>query len=336
MNQPANKPTETMPKWLAFVLTKRVPCAFLVVAMLTSAYWLNVVLGGIPLLGFLFMLMGMMLHLAVPGVFAMVLLGGGLAYALQVGAIAALVILVISAGSWNAVLIFLGLFVAIPLMMGLALLRSGLASSAWLIAVAMFVAVSLGLVFAMNAEASGLQDFVLQMFKPMFDDMVAALPAGEAEAIGSVRKLQDIMVQIFPGLLMFGLWTIWWSDLLFARKTAKKYGFYRGDESDVLSLSFPKYLVYITLAFVMLASFTTGDMQYILSNGSLLLLGLISVQGIAVAHVWLKHRAMTNTLILMYITLFFWSMVIAVFTIIGLLDFWFNFRRNAISATGEK
>jgi len=336
MNQPADQQRDPMPKLLEFLLTKHLPCAFLVVAMLTSAYWLNVVFGGIPLLGFLFVLVGMLLHLAVPSVFAMILFGGGLKYALQVGGIAALAILLISAGSMDATFIFLGLFVAIPILMGLALLRSGLASSAWLIAVLMFVAVLVGLVFAMNDEASSMQDFVLQMFKPMFDNMIAALPVGEVEAIASVRNLQDMMVQIFPGLLMFGFWMVWWSDLLFARKTAKKYGFYRGDESDVLSLSFPKYFVYLTLAFVMLASFSTGDMQYIASNALLLLLGLISVQGVVVAHVWLKHRRMTNTLILMYITLFFWSVVIAVFTIIGLLDFWFNFRRNAISATGEK
>ncbi|MDX8387560.1 MAG: DUF2232 domain-containing protein [Ghiorsea sp.] len=334
MNQEPEQNGKVMPKMVEFFLTKRVPCAFIVVAMLTSAYWFNVLFGEIPLLGFLFVLVGMLLHLAVPGVFALVLFGGGLAYSLQVGGIAALLILLLSSGSFYAVLIFFSLFVMVPVIAASVLQTKGLSQSAWILAVAMFVIVLVALMVGMDAD--GMKAFVSEQFKPMFDNMVTSLPVGETDAVESIRQLQNMMIQIFPGLLVLSFWMVWWSSILYARKYAKEYGFYQGDQSEMLQLFLPKQLVFGLLLFSALTIMADGDLQYIATNGLLVLSGLIAVQGIAVAHAWLKSRGMMNTIVVMYVMLFFWSVVVLVFMMIGLLDIWFNFRRNIVPATGGK
>jgi len=334
MNQEPSLQLKRMPKWLEFVLTKRFPCALMVVFMLTSAYWFNVLFGNIPLIGFLMLLVGMVLHLAVPSVFALVLFGGGLVFSLQVGGIAALLILLLSSGSMYAVLVFLALFAVVPVMTGLTMQQRGLGQASWLLAVSLLVTVFVALMIAMDSE--GLKEYVSQLFKPLFNSMVAEIPVGEKEALSSIRQLQNIMVEIFPGLLVISVWLAWWGDILFARKIAKGYGFYQGDESTMLSLVLPKKLVYVLLAFAAIANMTDGDIQYVAVNGLLVLAGLMAVQGISVAHTWLKSRGMMNTIVVMYMMLFFWSVMVLAFVMIGLLDIWFNFRRNIVSTTGEK
>jgi uncharacterized protein YybS (DUF2232 family) len=334
MSQEPVQSGKQMPKMVEFFLTKRVPCAFMVVVMLTSAYWFNVLFGEIPLLGFLFVLVGMLLHLAVPGVFVLVLFGGGLSYSLQVGGISALLILLLSSGSFYATLIFISLFVLVPVYTASVFQRQGLSQAAWILAVAMFVIVVIALMIGMDAE--GIKAFVSQLFKPMFDNMVTSLPVGETEAVASIRQLQDMMIQIFPGLLALSFWLTWWANILYARKYAKEYGFYLGDQGDMLQLFLPKQLVYGLLLFSTLSVLAEGDLQYIATNALLVLSGLMAVQGIAVVHAWLKSRGMMNTIVVMYVMLFFWSVVVLFFMLVGLLDVWFNFRRNIVSATGGK
>jgi hypothetical protein len=334
MNQDSAHNGTTMPRALDFFLTKRVPCALLAVMMLTSAYWFNVLFGNIPLLGFLFVLVGMLLHLAVPGLFALVMFGGGLKYSLQVGGIAALSVLLLSSGSFYAMLIFMALFVALPVMTAVVIQRQGLGKAAWLLALGLFLAVVLALTISSNAES--IEAFVNQLFKPIFDNMVASLPPGETEAVLQIHQLQAMMVEIFPGILAFGLWVFWWGFILYARKTAVKYSFYQGDNSEILTLLLPKQLVYVLLVFIGLANIAAGDVQYVALNGVLVIAGLVSVQGVMVVHTWLKSREMLNTIIVMYVMLFFWSFIVVVFVLIGLLDIWFNFRRNLVSTTGEK
>ncbi len=334
MNQEPELIGKSMPKMVEFFLTNRIPCAFMVVMMLTSAYWFNLLFANIPLLGFLLLLVGMVLHLAVPGVFALVLFGGGLTYSLQVGGIATLLLLLLSSGSFYAALVFISLFVVFPVMTALVMQYQGLGRASWMLAVAMLLIVMIALIIGM--DAGGIKAFVSQMFKPMFDTMISNLPVGETEAIAQTRQLQSLMVQVFPGLLVFSLWLIWWGNILFARKYAMEYGFYRGDTSTMLQLFLPKQLVYALLVFAALSNLTDGDLQYVALNGLLVLAGLIAVQGTAVVHAWLKSRGMMNTIIVMYVMLFIWSFVIVFFMIVGLLDVWFNFRRNIVPATGEK
>jgi len=334
MNQEPAKQTLAMPKLLETLLTNKVPCAFLVLMMLTSAYWLNALFGSVPLLGFLALLLGSLLLMAVPTVFAVVLFGGGLSFSLQVGGIAGLAILLLSSGSIGITLVFLVLFMVLPVLAASQMqLSNGFDRASWFLALGLLIFT----MFAMWLVAdTGLKDLMLQMLAPMFNDMLAAVPAGETEALLSIAELRDVLVLILPGFLVFSIWLTWWGDILFARKIAKKYAFYRGDERTMLDIRLPPNIAYALIVAAALANMASGDVQYVAMNALLVLAGLLAVQGVAVVHVWLKSREMMNTIVVMYVMLFFWSVVVLFFMIVGLFDIWFNYRRNIVSAIGEK
>lgn len=334
MNQDTEQSPAALPKLVDFFLTNRVPCAAMVVVMLTAAYGFSVLFGHIPIIGFLMVVVGMLLNLAVPSVFALTLFGGGLFYSLQVGVIASALILFLSSGSMSITLLFFVVFVMASVFAARTMQRQGLGQAAWLLAVILFAVVILSLMVAM--DTTGIQAFVSELFKPMFDDMVRSVPAGEAQAVASVHQLQGWVINIFPGFMVLSLWFVWWGNIVYARKTAKRYGFYQGNESGMLTFALPSVSIYVWVAFAAVAWLATGDLQYIASNGLLVLSGLFAVQGVMVAHAWLESRNMVNTVIVMYVMLFFWSAVVVLFIVVGLLDFWFNFRRNMVSATGEK
>ncbi|WP_038250100.1 DUF2232 domain-containing protein [Ghiorsea bivora] len=334
MNQGTEQKPVALPKLADFFLTNRVPCAAMVVVMLTAAYGFSVLFGNLPIIGFLMLMVGMLLHLAVPSVFALILFGGGLFYSLQVGAIASALILFLSSGNMYVTLLFFVVFAVTPALTAKTMQREGLGQAAWVLAIVLFTVVILTLMIAM--DTTGIQAFVSELFKPMFDDMMKSAPVSETQALDAIRQLQSWVVKIFPGLLVFSLWFVWWGNIVYARKTAKRYGFYQGNENGMLDFALPTLLIYVWIAFAAMAWLATGDLQYIAMNGLLVLSGLVAVQGVMVAHAWFESRNMVNTIIVMYVMLFFWSAVIILFIVVGLLDFWFNFRRNMVSTTGEK
>ena len=325
---------EPMPKVVDLFLTNRVLCAVLAVMMLTSAYWFNMLVGNLRMVAFVFLMFGVLLHLAVPSLFALVSLGGGLKYSLQVGGIAAILLFVLSSGSLNTVLVFILLFVVLPAFAVQVMQQKGLGHAGWILALVLFF----GVAFAMMVSA-GSQDveaFVHQQFQPVFDTMISRIPPGAKSDIIAMQGLQSMMVKVFPGFFVFGLWIIWWSDLIFARKVAQKYGFYQGEEKDVLSFSLPKTVAFVLLIFLGFANLADGNLQYLALSGVMMLAGMLAVQGVVVAHAWLKSRSMMSTILVMYVMLFFWSFVVVIFALLGLVDIWFNFRRNIVSTTGEK
>ncbi|MDX8382226.1 MAG: DUF2232 domain-containing protein [Ghiorsea sp.] len=324
----------TMPRVVEMFLTNRVLCAALAVMMLSSVYWFDMLFGNLKLIAFIFLLVGVVLHLAVPSLFAVVTLGGGLKYSLQVGAIAALLLLALSSGSVYTSIVFLMLFVLLPVFATQTMQNRGLGQAAWLLALVLFT--GFAVVMMIGASPQGLEAFVHQQFQSVFDDMIARIPPEAKDDIISMHSLQDMMVKVFPGFFVLGLWLVWWVDLILAQKVAVKYGFYQGVSVDVLSLTLPKSLVYVLLVLMAFANIASGNMQYVAFSGAIVLAGLIALQGVIVGHAWMKNRGMGNAIIVMYVMLFFWSFVIVIFTFIGLLDIWFNFRRNFISTTGEK
>ncbi len=334
MSQDPTEQGVMMPKIVDVFLTNKAFCALLAVLMLTAVYWLDMLFGNLRLIAFLFLLVGVLLHLLVPSLLALVSLGGGPQYSLQVGGIAALMLLVLSSGSVSTALVFFMLFALLPTMAAQAMQRQGLGQAAWLLAMILFVGFATAMV--VGASPQDLEAFVHQQFKPMFDEMIARIPPEAKGDIASMHTLQGMMVKVFPGFFIFGLWMIWWGDLILARKIAQKYGFYQGVDSPVLSFALPKILVYVLLVLMGFANMATGNLQYLALSGVIVLAALIAVQGITVGHTWLKSKGMGNGVLVLYVMLFFWSFVLVIFTLIGLLDMWFNFRRNFVSATGEK
>ncbi len=334
MSQQPSPSGVMMPKVVDLFLTNKVPCAVLAVVMLSSVYWIDMLFGSLGVLALILVVFGVLLHLVVPGLFALVTLGGGLKYSLQTGAIAAILLLLFTSGSIGTAVVFFLLFVVLPSFSARLLQQQGMGQAAWLLALVLCSGVG----FAMVAGAGGqsVESLVQQQFQPVFDEMLASIPPGATAEVASVQHLQAVMVKVFPGFFILSLCLIWWSDVLLARKLAIHYGFYQGNTDGVLAFALPKVLVYVLLILLPFANMAEGNVQYLALGAAIVLAGLLAVQGVMVAHAWLKNRNMVNTIVVMYVLLFFWFGVVVMFALIGLLDVWFNFRRNFGSATGEK
>jgi len=266
-----------------------------------------------------------------------VMFGGGLVYALQVAAIAALAITVITGFSLTSGLVFLLLYALLPAVAAATLGRvGGLGRSAQQLALGLFLASMAALIASASAQGVDIHTFVERLMAPLFDALASNVPANEVAALEAVEQMKSMTVWAFPGFLAFSLWMVWWMDVLLARKIAVRYGFFRGDHSEMLMIRFSKAAGIALIVVTVLANITDGSVQYIAISTAIMLAGLVALQGVSVAHVWLKARAMQMTLVIMYLLLLIWSVMILPFIIIGLLDIWFDFRRNMFSANGEE
>ena len=326
----------TLPPAAQFILTHRIPCAALAV-MIFSAAILSVGLSGIPLLAVLMSLVGLTLHMLTPALFALVTFGGGLIYALQVAAIAALAITAITGFSLMSGMVFLLLYALLPAVAAATMGRlGGMGQSTQQLALGLFMATMAALLAGAGSQGVGLYSFVEQMLAPLFNALVSNIPAGEQEALETVEQMKTMTAWAFPGFLAFSFWMVWWMDILLARRIAVRYGFFQGDHSEMLMIRFSKAAGVAFIVTTALANITDGSVQYIAISSAIMLGGLLALQGISVAHVWLKARGMQIALVIMYLLLLIWSVMILPFIIIGLLDIWFDFRRSIIPANGEE
>jgi len=319
---------------LQFVLTRHVPCAALALAMLSALVWLPMLFAGLPLLAVLFSFAAVLLHLLTPALFALIFMGGGLRYTLQVSGIITLAVIVLS-GMDVLLGVVVGLFYCVlPALSARSLMRmGGVSRSATQLAVGMFVAIITALLLAAQSQDLALHDFVNQMLQPMFEVAGNAGSQMPAEALDQVR---NILSWTLPGLIAFSLWLTWWMDVLLARKLAMRFGFYEGDRASLLQLRFGKLVGFGLMLSLILANVGFGSLQYIAISLALMLAVAVSVQGISVAHVWLKSKDLQMAIAMMYVMLFLWSMVVIPFIILGLLDIWFDYRRNVNPTDGGK
>jgi uncharacterized protein YybS (DUF2232 family) len=75
------------------------------------------------------------------------------------------------------------------------------------------------------------------------------------------------------------------------------------------------------------AALGTGSVQYLAVNCTLIAAGMLAVQGVAVAHVWLASRQLQIVGALVYVMLLIQPAMVLPFVVIGLLDIWFDYRR---------
>jgi len=326
----------TLPRAAAFILSHRLPCATLMVLMLMAVLWLPALLQGLPLLAALAIALGVGVHILTPGLIALVTFGGGPLFALQVTAIASIGISAMAGFALVPGLVVLTVYGLLPIAAASTVMRQdGEKKSAQYLAMGMGIAVLAGLVLGSAAQDVALRDLAGQMLAPMFDAMqtqIAGIDPEEAQMLQQARKMTEL---ILPGILALGLWFTWWGDIVFARTLAQKYGFYRGNVSDLLALRFGKGLAYAFLAMLVLANIGENDVQYIAINATILLGGLLASQGVAVGHSWLKAKGMTLAIGLMYVMLLMWSAMIIPFVIVGLLDIWFDYRRKMSAPGGQ-
>lgn len=316
---------------VSFVLTKHLACAVLALVLLSAMVWLPALFASIPILALLFGFVAVALHMLTPALFALIFMGGGMRYTLQVSAIVAFAVIALS--GFNVLLgLMVGLFYCVlPALAANSLrLMGGVSRSASQLALGMFIAVMAGLLMASQSQGLSLQGLVDQLLAPMFDVMQSGgVQAGVNQLDAKdLQRTQALLGWIMPGLMAFSLWLVWWFNVLLARKVAMRYGFYTGDTGTFLQLRFGKPIGYALMLSLILANVDAGSVQYIAISLALMLAGALSVQGIAVAHVWLKARDMKMAIAMMYVLLFIWFMMVIPFIILGMLDIWFDYRRN--------
>lgn len=323
-----------LPPFAQFLLTKHLPCSGLLVAMLSSVVWLPNLFMSVPLLAVLMSFVAILLNVLTPAMFALIFMGGGLRYSLQVALIVMIAIIFMSGGSVMLGVLIGLLYVLLPIWAASGLAGSqGLQWCATRLLFALSAIVLLGLSFVASSQGLSLHAEVDALLAPMFAAMPTDAGALPAEGLQEIRHLLSWSL---PGLLAFGLWSIWWSGVIYARKFACKYGFYTGNRDSILSLNLGKPVAYMLMACLVLANFNVAGLQYIAVSLALVLAGALAVQGVSVAHVWLKAREMPMAIAMMYVLLFIWSMMVIPFIVLGLLDIWYDYRRNVNPTLGGK
>jgi len=311
-----------MPPAAKWMLTRRLPCALLAVLTFGMVLWLAGTALSIPLLA---------LHLLTPALFALVTLGGGMTFGIQVAFLAAVLMSLAAHASLEPGLMLLTLYGLLPILAAASLNGpGGMSKSAQHLAIGLGTAMLATLIAGAASQDVTAMEFVGQGLSPLFDAMQGQREM-DAELLGRIR---NITVWIFPGLMAVSLWLVWWSNVLLARNIATYYGFFRGDTQPVNALRLNPKIAYLFLAIAAAGAITQGTVQYLAANLGLLIAGLLSAQGLAVAHTWLQMRRMQMLAVLMYIVLLIQPVMVLPFTVIGLFDTWFDYRRNMTPANG--
>jgi len=304
--------------------------------MFSAIAWLPGLLTGAPVMEALAFIAGMGLHLLVPALFALILLGGGASYALQVALLAAAGIFALGGWSVNGGALFLALYALLPLMAARALRRpGGISRSAQQIGIAIFMAAAAALIAGASGKGMELHAFVEQLQEPYFEHAVTA-PNGQQVPAEVQQQLRSLFSWAVPGMLALSLWLTWWLNIILARHVAVRHGFYQGDAAPWLQLHLGRLTGFGFLAALIAANLTGGAVQYLAVTAGIMFAGMLAIQGIAIAHLWLKARNMQVVIVMMYLILMMWMMMVLPFIVLGLLDIWFDYRRNMEPATGGK
>lgn len=317
-----NQPTRNLPPFAQWVLTRRIPCAVMVTLMYATVLAFAGSVLSLPLL---------VLHLMTPTLFAVIALGGGFSFAMQVALLAAVAVTALSGGDLEPGMLLLLLYGLLPVLAAGTLMRPGGVSKSGLNLAMGLLAAMLAVLLSGAAHAGSVTGFVHQMLSPLFE-------ASKQEGMDPVvlHNIESMTVQIFPGMTVVCLWLVWWGDVILGRNIATYYGFYRGDAQSASEFRLPRG---IGIGFMLLAglvSFTGGTVQYLAINIALVFAGLLAAQGLAVVHSWLSAKKLQIAAIVMYVMLLIQPVMVLPFAVIGLLDIWYDYRRNIMPADGGK
>ncbi|MFQ5581182.1 MAG: DUF2232 domain-containing protein [Mariprofundaceae bacterium] len=304
--------------------------------MFTAILWLPAGLQEIPVISLLVATLVLTIHLLTPALFALITFGGGINFSLQVAGIAAIAVTALSGFQLLPGLAMFTLYALLPVMTAVSIQKpGGLSRSAQHLMLGMAMATFAALLAGASAQHVGMYAFVDQLLAPVFDVMGEQVrTSGGQEAIQMLVEARRMTVWIFPGMIALCLWLTWWSNLLLARRVAVRYGFYRGEQTAMLNVRFSKPLAGLFLLALALANLAADSVQYVALGITIAISGMLAIQGIAVVHTWLKLRGMQLTIIIMYLILLMWSVMVLPFVMVGLLDIWFDYRRNMQPAHG--
>jgi len=311
-----------LPPAVAWVLTRRIPCALLAVGLFSTGLWMP---DGSPLSPML------ALHLLTPALFALIALGGGLMFALQVALIAAAMLTLLAHGDLAAGLMLLVMYALLPMFAARSLRGpDGLAKSAVQLAIGLGCATLAALLAGASGAGLSPESWVGRELSPMLE-AIARQQNMDAAALERIRRA---FVWLFPGMTALALWAIWWGDVVLARGIAIRHGFFRGDARPFAGLRLGRNVAWLFLALLGAVLVTGGEMRYLAFAPLVLAGGLLTAQGLAVAHAWVRAHGMPWLLAALYVVLLIQPVMLLPFTVTGLLDTWFDYRRRMKPANG--
>ncbi len=306
---------------VAWVLTRRIPCALLAALLFSSGMWA----GGLTLTPLL------ALHLLTPALFALIAMGGGLLFGLQVALIAAALLILSARGDVAPGLMLLAMYALLPMLAARTLKGpDGLSRSAWQLAIGVGCAMLAALIA--GSQGGDPEAMVTRMLAPMLDAMARQQPL-DAEALARIRLTSAWM---FPGLTALVLWSIWWGDVVLARGIAIRHGFFRGDARPFSALRLGPPAAWVFLGLIAACLIADGTLRYLAFAAMLLAGGLITAQGLAVLHAWLRARGLPWMLAALYVVLLIQPVMLLPFTVAGLLDVWLDYRRRITPVNGGR
>jgi len=318
-----NQQARSLPPFAQWVVTRRIPCAVLATLMYGSVIAFAGTALSLPLL---------VLHLLTPTLFALIALGGGLAFAMQVSVLAGIAVTLISYGELGPGLLLMILYGALPVLAATTLTtEGGLSKSGLNLAIGLITTMLVVLLTGAASQDGSAMEYVQQLLAPLFE-----ASRQEGMDLTLLEQIEAMTAWIFPGLTALCVWLVWWGDVILARNIASYYGFYKGDVQPVSNFCLPRKVAYGFMLLMVVASFAGGTPQYLAVNAGLVFSGLLAAQGLAVVHTWLYAKRLQIAAIVMYVMLLIQPVMVLPFAMIGLLDIWFDYRRNIIPADGGK
>ncbi|MDX8391542.1 MAG: DUF2232 domain-containing protein [Mariprofundaceae bacterium] len=318
-----NQTAKSLPAFAQWALTRRIPCAGMAVLMYGTVLAFAGTALSLPLL---------VLHLLTPALFALIALGGGVTFAMQIAAMAAVLITLVVAGELAPGLMLMLLYGALPVLAASVLNKeNGMSRSGLNLAIGLLATMLVVLISGAVSNDITAMEFVQQTLSPLFD-----ITRQDGMDPLMLERIESMTAWIFPGLTALCLWLVWWGDVMLARNVAVYYGFFRGDVQAVSLFRLPHNVAYAFVLAIAIAAFGSGSMQYLAVNVSLLLSGLLAAQGLGVVHTWLYAKRLQIAAIVMYVMILIQPVMVLPFAMIGLLDIWFDYRRNIMPADGGK
>jgi len=318
-----NQQPRSLPPFAQWVLTRRIPCAVLATLMFGSVMAFAGTALSLPLL---------LLHMLTPTLFALIALGGGFAFAMQVSVLSGIAVTLISYGDFGPGLILMILYGALPILAASTLAaENGMSKSGLNMAIGLVSSMLVVLLTGAASQDGSAIEFVRQLLAPLF---AASLQEGMDATM--LKQIEAATIWVFPGLMALSVWVVWWGDVMLARNIATYFGFYQGSKEPVSNFCLPRKVAYGFMILMVLANYADGTPQYLAVNAGLVFAGLLAAQGLAVVHTWLHAKRLQIAAIVMYVMLLIQPVMVLPFAMIGLLDIWFDYRRNIMPADGGK
>ena len=152
-------------------------------------------------------------------------------------------------------------------------------------------------------------------------------PAG-AGFSEQASKLSEVLIAIFPGLMIMGTILVVWANMMMVRLFLSRSSLLPPQLADLKGWRAPEVLVWMVIASGFGVFLPLGGIEILCIN-ALLVLGLVYfLQGLCIISFWMeKKNAPSAIKALVYILVAIQQYLVLVIAALGLFDMWFDFRR---------